>query len=210
MCKMVVPLLLFTFTAALSAAEKKPPIEEASNDQLDITATLLDQNQIHQALGDGLDPDILVVRITARPVSDKPVRLNRDDFLLVSDKDGQRSEPFAPGQIAGSESIAMSPVGQGGFKHNRPTMGGVVGIGGGGLGSSPGTNTIPELKGEVNHEDKPNPLLDTLKAKELPEKEITETASGLLYFQSVGKAKPKDLELRYKGASGRLAVRFRP
>jgi hypothetical protein len=44
----------------------------------------------------------------------------------------------------------------------------------------------------------------------LPEKETTEALSGLLYFQMVGKLKPKDLELHYKGPGGRLALRFRP
>ena len=204
-----IAVALVFLSAVLFAADKKPPIEETSNELVDITGTLLDHDQIHQELGADLDPEIVVVRVTVRPVTDKPVPLSPDGFLLVSDKDGQRSEPFAPGQIAGGESIAMSSS-KGGFKHNRPTLGGVVGIGGGGLGSSPGTSPVPELKGEVSHEDKPNPLLDALKAKELPEKQIAETVSGLLYFQSVGKVKPKDLELRLKGIGSPMALRFRP
>jgi len=201
-------LLLLACAVWVAAAEKKPPIEETSNELVDITATLLDQDQVNKELGAGLDPSIVVVHVTVHAITDKPVQISRDGFLLVSGKDGQRSEPFAPGQIAGSETIAMTSS-SGGFKHNRPTLGGMVGIGGGGLGSSPGTASAPELKAEASHE-KPNPLLDALKQKELPEKQITDTASGLLYFQSVGKVKPKDIELRLKGIGSPLALRFRP
>jgi hypothetical protein len=66
------------------------------------------------------------------------------------------------------------------------------------------------LKTQASHDDTPNPLLAVLTAKILPEKEITDTISGLLYFQMVGKLKPKDLELHYKGPAGKLALRFKP
>jgi hypothetical protein len=63
---------------------------------------------------------------------------------------------------------------------------------------------------QSSHDDTPNPLLAVLTAKILPEKELTDTVSGLLYFQMVGKLKPKDLELHYKGPAGKLALRFKP
>ena len=53
-------------------------------------------------------------------------------------------------------------------------------------------------------------MLAVLNAKILPEKEVTDTISGLLYFQMSGKLKPKDLEFHYKGPAGRLALRFKP
>ena len=56
---------------------------------------------------------------------------------------------------------------------------------------------------------KDNPLLEALNAKILPEKEITEPVSGLLFFQIVGKVKAKDLELHYKGPAGPMALRFK-
>ena len=67
-----------------------------------------------------------------------------------------------------------------------------------------------ETKVEKSDANKPNPLLAVLKDKVLPEKEITDSISGFLYFQVVGKVKPKDLELHYKGPAGKLALRFRP
>jgi hypothetical protein len=66
------------------------------------------------------------------------------------------------------------------------------------------------VKVKETRDEKENPLLAALNAKILPEKEITETTSGLLFFQMVGKLKPKDLELHYKGPSGKMALRFKP
>jgi hypothetical protein len=201
--------------AAFGAADKKLPIDETSNDLLDISVSApLDKDQIKQELGSNLGDDIVVIRLTARPVSDKPVQLSLDDFLLVSSKDGQRSEPYEPGQLAGSDSLAVTPNGmrRGGLGDhpNRPTLGiGGIGIGGGGMGNAHATQT-PDVKVEETRDDKENPLLAALNAKILPEKEITEPVSGLLFFQVVGKVKPKDLELHYKGPAGKMALRFRP
>ena len=201
--------------AALGAADKKLPIDETSNDLLDISVSApLDKDQIKQELGSDLGDDIVVIRLTARPVSDKPVQLSLDDFLLISSKDGQRSEPYAPGQLAGSDSLSVTPNGvrRGGLGDhpNRPTFGiGAIGLGGGGVGTS-GAAATPDVKVQESRDEKENPLLAALNAKILPEREITEPTSGLLFFQMVGKLKPKDLELHYKGPSGKMALRFKP
>jgi hypothetical protein len=206
---------LFCISAAmLCAADKKLPIDETSNDLLAISVSApLDKDQIKQELGSDLSADVVVIRVTARPVSDKPVQLSLDDFLLVSSKDGQRSEPYAPGQLAGSDSLAVTPNGMRrglGDHPNRPTLGiGGIGIGGGGIGNS-GATAIPDVKVEESRDEKENPLLAALNAKILPDKEITEPTTGLLFFQVVGKVKPKDLELHYKGPAGKMALRFKP
>jgi hypothetical protein len=195
--------------AILGAADKKLPIDEASNDLLDISVSApLDKDQIKQELGSDLGDDIVAIRLTARPVSDKPVQLNLDDFLLVSSKDGQRSEPYAPGQLAGSDSLSVTNGRNGLGDHRaRPSIGfGGFGIGGGNSGAAP----PPDVKVKESRDEKDNPLLAALNAKILPEKEITEPTSGLLFFQVVGKVKPKDLELHYKGPAGKMALRFRP
>jgi hypothetical protein len=203
-------LALSLLASALLAAEKKLPIEENSNDQLAINAAaILDRDQIKQELGADPGADIVVIRVTLRAVSDKPVQVSHDNFLLISDKDGQRSEPYEPGQIAGADSLTVTPTGMKKGGSTRPSFGGMIGIGGGGIGNAGATPT-PDVKVEAQHDDKPNPLLDILAQKILPEKELTDTVSGLLYFQIVGKVKSKDLELRYKGPAGRLALRFKP
>jgi len=157
------------------------------------------------------DNDIVVVRLTARPVSDKPVQLSLDDFLMISSKDGQRSEPFEAGQLAGSDSLAVTQDGmrKSGLGNNphRPTFS-VGGFGGGiGTGEAP---QAPNVKMEESRAAKENPLLTAVKAKILPEKEIKDPVTGLLFFQITGKVKAKDLELRYKGPGGAMALRFKP
>jgi hypothetical protein len=134
--------------------------------------------------------------------------VSHDDFLLISDKDGQRSEPFEPGQIAGADSLTVTPNGVK-KASRRPSFGGMVGIGGGGIGNA-GAAPPPDLKVEAKHDEQENPLLAVLTDKILPEKEITESISGLLYFQIVGKVKSKNLELHYKGPAGKMALRFKP
>ncbi len=182
-------LALALFSAVLPAAEKKLPIEETTNDQLTITASaILDRDQIKQELGYDIGADIIVVRVALRVVSDKPVLVSHDDFLLISQKDGQRSEPYEPGQIAGADSLTVTPNGM--RKSGTGRLGGISlgGIGmGGGMGSSK-ANQNPDVKVESKHDDTPNPLLDVLNAKILPEKEITDMTSGLLLLSDCGKS----------------------
>ena len=206
--RIILAAALFS-AALLPAADKKLPIEDTTNDQLAISASaIIDRDQIKQELGYDLGADIIVVRVALRVVSEKPVQINHDDFLLVSDKDGQRSEPYEPGQIAGADSLTVTPTGMrkgGGL--GRPGL--MIGGLGGGIGTGSSTPN-PDVKVEAKHDDTPNPLLAVLNDKILPEKEITDKISGLLYFQIVGKVKPKDLELHYKGPAGRMALRFKP
>jgi len=170
---------------------------------------MMDRDEIKQELGYDLGADIVVLHVTLHTVSDKPVQVSHDDFVLVSSKDGQRSEPYEPGQIAGADSLTVTPTGmrKGG---RNPGFGGLtIGGMGGGMGTGKTTQT-PDVKVQAQHDDTPNPLLAVLTEKILPEKEITDTISGLLYFQMVGKLKPKDLELHYKGPAGKMALRFKP
>ena len=200
--------------ACAGAAEKKLPIEQTSNELVDISATaVMDKDQIRQELGADPGADIVLVRVTVRPVSDKPILLSLDDFLLVSNKDGQRSEPFAPTQLAGGAALNITAQGPRAteVRGNRGiTLGGLGGIGGGGGVGTSSQAPAGDSKVESVPAEKDSPLLAALKEKVLPEKEINDTVSGLLYFQITGKLKPKDLELHYKGPAGRLALRFRP
>ena len=93
----------------LVASDKKLPIEETSNELIDISATVVvDKEQIKQELGSDFGGDIVLVKATVRPVSDKPIKVSLDDFLLVSGRDGQRSEPYSPSQIAGSDVLVVT------------------------------------------------------------------------------------------------------
>ena len=214
--------VLFLISAA-QAVDKKLPIEQTSNELVDISASPLSKDEVVKELGSDLGGYFVVVRVTFRPVGDKPLQIDRDDFLLVSAKDGQRSEPYEPSQIAGSATLVVTPQGArngGGLRNqgNGPIWGGIPGTGsapsrlpgnGGNVGNS-GDTPQTDAKVEMKKSGEDNPLLAVLAAKILPEKSTLDPVSGLLYFEMDGKLKPKDMELHYRGPGGRLALRFRP
>ena len=208
--------------AGLPGAEKKLPLERSSNELVEISATaIVEKDEIRREVGSELGGNIIIVRVQVRPVSEKPVNVSHDDFLLISGKDGQRSQPFEPSQIAGDSTLVVTSTGvrRGGIggQGNGPIWGGIPGAGGvprrlpgnGGAVGNTADASSSESKVETQEGGKPNPVLAVLKEKVLPEKEITESESGLLYFQIEGKVKTKDLELRYKTPGGQLALRFR-
>ena len=80
----------------------------------------------------------------------------------------------------------------------------------GGSGANIGnTDSTSQAAAQAGKDSSGNPLLDLLEEKVLPEKEITEPLSGLLYFFLEGKHKPKDVELFYRGPAGKLSLRFK-
>lgn len=194
---------------AHASADKKLPLEDTSNEYVEIQASLiLDKDQIKQELGSDLGGYIILVKMRVRPLTDKPWKIDRDDFLLLDGSLGQRSVPYAPSQIAGNSSLVVTPQGaHGAVGAGHPTWS----LGGIGMGTGT-TSARPDVKVTVQDSDKKDesPLLKTLKEKILPEKEITDPVEGLLYFQIDGKVKAKDLELYYKTPGGKLAMRFRP
>jgi hypothetical protein len=212
-------LTLFLLGApALSASDDRYPIGRSSNDFVEISANLLlDKDEIRQAIGPNiagsdLGGNIIVVRVTVRPLGDDPVKIWLDDFALLSDKDGQRSAPFQASQIAGAGAIIVKNASSGktsttvmaggGAIMGMPTGGPTMGNG----ASAPGADI--EVKDAEDNTD--SPLLVALREKALPEKSVTDPVTGLLYFEIDGKVKPKNLELFYKSRSGKLGLRFVP
>ncbi len=202
--------------AAATAAEKKPPAGQAANERVEIGATLLsDKEAIQKELGSDLGGYFTVVRVTLAPKGGQTLAVLRDDFTLRSDKDGQRCGAFAPSQVAGRGALVISSGGGRGLmaENPGPAWGGIGGrprrLGGdsaaiGNTGEAGARGTISS--GSKEEED---PVLAKLKEKGLPEKETAGLAAGLLVFFLEGKHKPKDLELLYSGAAGKLALRFR-
>jgi len=201
------------------AADKQPPSGKASNQAVEITAELFNgKDEVRGLLGSDLDGYIVVVEVSIVPKTGTPLAVHLDDFILRSDKDGQRSRPFAPSQIAGRGALVISYGGRGGgvmSEDRGPVWGGSPGTGrprrlggdGGAIGNMAGESTASTIESsKAEHED---PLLGTLKDKVLPETETTSPLSGLLYFLMEGKHKNKQLELYYQGPAGKLSMRFR-
>lgn len=222
-----VPLILIAALATAWAGDKKsdhkPSItNQAGNEKVDIFATpLLDADDIRKALGADLPPGVIAVQLKVVPKGEDALSVSRDDFTLLSHKDGQRSGPFEPSQIAGNTTMVVRQTIEGGgygMQNQRPIWGGIPGTGGrptmGGPSSGVGSGNTPgqeKAEATVQTDDKKpvNPLLKILDEKMLPDKESLQPVSGLLFFPIEGKLKIKDLELIYKGPAGKLFIEFR-
>jgi hypothetical protein len=214
----VLPRIAVAFAVVavcLGADKKLVPEGTASNSALEISAKLYtDKDDIKKILGSDLDGYFTLVDVRLAPKAGSKLVVTRDDFVLRSDKDGQRASPFHPSQIAGSGVLVVRSSGSGSTSAEHggpvwgPPLGGApkrIGTGSPTIGNSPG-GTQASGSSENTRED---PLLTVLKEKVLAERETTEPLSGLLYFLLEGKHKPKDLELMYKGPAGRLSLRFK-
>jgi len=185
-------MLAFLFCAAVAfAADPHPLYNQSGNENLDIYGTpLIEHQAIQQALDADLGPGYVVVRLKVVP-KDK-LRLSPDDFTLLSRKDGQRCPALSPTQIAGSGALVVKAAsdqpGGDGTRTNGPVWSGVTASKGKGGDSA---------------------LVAKLTEKILPDKEVSSTTEGLLYFAVDGKVKVKDLTLLYKGPGGRLVMDFK-
>ncbi len=183
---------------------------QASNESASLEATVYaDPESVKQQLGDDLGGYYIVVRVKLAPKAGKlPIQL--DDFQLKTDKDGERSRPFAPTQIAGQGVLIVKETANGGgggrSERNRPTFGGMGGLGSSGTGIGNAASTMG-AEGKMKQEENENPLVKTLAAKMIPIKEADEPVTGLLYFP-MDKQKIKDLELAYTTPTGKIVVRF--
>jgi len=98
-----IPALLASAAIAAFAGDLKPLPGQAGNDDIEITGTLiLDKGEIQQAIGADLGDGYVLVRVKATPKTDQPLRIGPDDFTIISRKDGQRTQPLQPTEIAGN------------------------------------------------------------------------------------------------------------
>jgi hypothetical protein len=208
--------LCLVYCGVLLAAEKKTGPVRGGNDVLDITATaMVDKEAVTQALGRDPGLALIVVNVKVVPKADNKVQIWRDDFTLLLSRDGQKSQPLEPGQIAGRGGMVLSSQGvrgSGGVMGGGPRIGipGMGGTGGNSAGNAPGT-TETKITTQANTDEAENPLLQVLKDKILQEKETNDPESGLLYFLFDGKPpKVKDLTLIYKFPGGKVILDFKP
>jgi len=177
-----------------------------------MTATLfVDRASIQQLLGSDLGGFYVVVDVHLAPKGNEKWKVFRDDFQMRSDRDGERSKPFSPSQIAGQGALVVSRTSEGGgiAGENRGPVFGGIGMGGpGGFGNS-GSTVSNNSKIDSGAKNKDTSLLGLLNEKCLAEKETDQPVSGLLFFPMEPKQKIKDLELTYSGPGSRLTVRFR-
>ncbi|HBY60977.1 MAG TPA: hypothetical protein DEH78_14235 [Solibacterales bacterium] len=203
--------------AAALTASAQTPIARGSTDILEIKArAFLGKEQVKQLLGYDLDGFIAVVEVTLTPLDDRTIKIDRDEFLLRSEKDGQRAGAFEPAQIAGDSSLVIGSRSVGGgsiVAEDRGPIFGGPGIGrigrpNTGMAGNSAGETAATARVETDPKKKDNPLLATLEERILAERALDKPYSGLLYFPLEGKHKPKELLLVYKGAGGSITIRF--
>jgi len=203
---------------------KKPAVATGGNELVELTATLFeDKDAVKEMLGSDLDGHYIVLQMNIRPRAGKEISIQHDDFLLRTDRDGDKATPFEPSQIAGKGVLVVKESGggggfgaesggpmwgggyPGGYPGGPPVMmpGAGVSMGGGG-GEGGGASATMKSGGK----DSDSPLMKVLKAKILPEKKTDQPVTGLLYFP-MEKQKAKDLELIYTTPSGKISMRFR-
>jgi hypothetical protein len=220
---MRVAFALLAAAACLPAANKKTTAAGRGENQdvlLNITI-YADPVSVKDLLGDDLGGHYVVAAVKLQSKYGKEIAVDRDDFVLRTDKDGEKTRPFAPSQIAGRGALVVSRTGRGGgvgAEQGGPVIGGIPGtmggpmrlpgssgsIGSGGMGDAGGA----EAKMDAGNREKDNPLLNVLKDKILPEKRTDAAVEGLLYFP-MEKQKIKDLELTYGGRENRITMRFK-
>lgn len=213
-----IALALAWAAAARNNESKMVGETRGENESVVITATVYAKpDAVKEVLGSDLGGHYIVVAVEVTPRFGKQVAINRDDFILKTDKDGERSGPFAPSQIAGRGAMVIRQTGGSGgtgmHDNDGPIIGGYPGsigpprkLGGDGIGDA-GAPAGAEAKTRTGSHEKEDPMLAVLKQKELPETKTDKPVSGLLYFP-MEKQKVKDLELRYNVSDDKITMRF--
>ncbi len=207
---MAVRLLVLGLLAGLlmgSPAKKKTVgTARGENEDLVIEATIyVDPADVKEVLGDDLGGHYIVAEVKVEPKYGKEVAIDRDDFVLRTDKDGERAKPFVGSQIAGREALIVTRTdGTSNGRHPGISIGGI----GGGVGSGSSDNGQANSKIQNAATVKENPLQKVLDDKILMEGKTKNPLSGLLYFP-MEKQKMKELELYYGGKENRISLRFK-
>ena len=204
--------MLFVLTGAALFGAKKviSPLTTASNDQVDIEATIvLDEAEVSQKIGADPGKGIVLLQVKVTPKVDKGVQVSPDDFILLAHDDGERSKPFEPAEIAGKGALVVTNSnGTTKVKKTSTTLG-MGGIMGGGASADPNAKATSGISSKMdNNKQGDNKLLDALKAKQLPTKESSDPVEGFLYFPLDGKHKLKNLAVLYRGPAGKLNLEF--
>ncbi len=220
------PIVLCLLGASLlaGAGKKTLPSGRGESESVEVTGVLYTAKEDIQALlGSDLGGHYTVIQVRVASRFGREIEVRRDDFLLRTDKDGEKSTPFAASQIAGRGALVISQKAGAGSEGGGVQMGSPTTYPGDyPPGSYPGGYPTPGIaggggdtdKGSVqatarsSARDKVNPLEKILGDRMLPTKKTDQPVSGLLYFP-MEKQKMKDLELVYGGRENRITLRFK-
>jgi hypothetical protein len=216
------PLLFLALTWTVAGQIKRPP-GSFENDRIAVeSAVYMGKEAVKGLIGNDFDGSVAVVEISVTPRGGEALDVEREDWTLFSNKDAQKAPAFHPSQLAGQGALILTQKRSGGgaYAQDSPTgtvIGGVPGTGTrprqlGSRGPIAGTtpDAVTENKVQESKDHKEDPLLLTLRAKELPFGKTMNPSKGLLYFSLDGKHKLKDIELWYRGPAGKFVISFKP
>ena len=215
--------LAFLLAVCVLPAQVKRPPGHFENDRVMVESVIYaDRESVKRMIGHDFDGSVAVLEITVTPRGGEALDVEREDWTLFSNKDAQKSPAFHPSQLAGQGAIVVKEQRGGGGvmagdSPNAPVIGGVpgtggrprsMGNGGGGIGNS--ASQAVDTKIETKNDAVANPILATLKSKELKYGKTLTPVKGLLYFSLDGKHKLKDLEVWYRGPAGKFVISYKP
>src|SRR5260370_39164685 len=108
------PVLLYFLSASVllvsGAAKKTTATGRGENEDVILNVTIYtDSAAVKEALGDDLAGHYIVAQVKVEPKYTKEITIDRDDFVLRTDKDGDRTKPMAPSQVAGNGALVLTP-----------------------------------------------------------------------------------------------------
>jgi hypothetical protein len=193
----------------LLASDKKkvPATTRGENQDLVLDVTLYDDPMLVKDLrGNDLGGHYIVAEVKVDPKYGKEIVIDRDDFTLRTEKDGDHTTPFAPSQVTEQDAVLVSRGKGPAAASPGMVLAGPLIITG---GPSTDQKNGPEVKQAPGGESKKdNPLTKLLEQKVLPETKTDKAVSGLLYFP-MEKQKRKDLVLTYGPRENRITLRFK-
>jgi hypothetical protein len=199
-------LFLLTVVLLVGAAKKTVASAKGENEDLILTVTLyIDPADVKEMVGSDLGGHYVMASVKVDPKYGKDITIDRDDFVLRSNDNGEKATPFAANQIAGRGALVIAQTEEKQKKHGW-SMGGPVMIGSGSRNQDDKDKPDPKM---VNDEQDHTPLKQVLDSKILPEKKTDQATEGLLFFP-MEKQKMKNLELRFGGQENRISLRFKP
>jgi hypothetical protein len=194
--------------AGLAAADKKSPSStRGENEDVVLNVTLYDDPMlVKDLLGDDFGGHYIVADVKIDPKFGKEIVIDRDDFVLRTDKDGEHTTPFAPSQIVAKDAVLVSRGKGPNAASPGMVLDGPLIIKGGGPPPDPGVAVKAPAEGSASKQE--DPLKKLLEEKVLPEKKTGDAVSGLLFFP-MEKQKRKDLQLDYGPRETRIRLRFK-
>jgi hypothetical protein len=179
-------------------------------------------DDLRSLLGTDLEGDYILAEVIVEPLYNSKVMLTREDFLMRSRRNNERSLAMSPHEISGGSVLVMGsrrvsngPPGIFSQENDPVIVGGAPGaetrprtLGGLGrsLGNPPGRSS-QELS--LNSEERTTTsLLERLEQHELPMGETGETIQGYLYFQIPFSYKLKHYQFTYDGSAGEFSRGF--